>query len=32
MDVDYIRERSIALDLRLLFATVPAVLFGRGAY
>jgi lipopolysaccharide/colanic/teichoic acid biosynthesis glycosyltransferase len=32
MDVDYIRERSIALDLRLLLATVPAVLFGRGAY
>jgi lipopolysaccharide/colanic/teichoic acid biosynthesis glycosyltransferase len=32
MDVDYIRERSIALDLRLLIATVPAVLFGRGAY
>lgn len=32
MDVDYIRARSIALDLRLLFATVPAVLFGRGAY
>lgn len=32
MDVDYIRDRSIALDLRLLLATVPAVLFGRGAY
>ena len=32
MDVHYIRERSIALDLRLLFATVPAVLLGRGAY
>lgn len=32
MDVDYIRGRSIALDLRLLLATVPAVLFGRGAY
>ena len=29
---NYIRERSIALDLRLLFATVPAVLLGRGAY
>jgi lipopolysaccharide/colanic/teichoic acid biosynthesis glycosyltransferase len=32
MDVDYIRERSIALDIRLLLATVPAVLLGRGAY
>ena len=32
MDVDYIRERSIGLDLRLLLATVPAVVFGRGAY
>ena len=32
MDVDYIRERSISLDIRLLLATVPAVLFGRGAY
>lgn len=32
MDVDYIRERSIALDLQLLLATVPAVLLGRGAY
>lgn len=32
MDVDYIRGRSISLDIRLLLATVPAVLFGRGAY
>jgi lipopolysaccharide/colanic/teichoic acid biosynthesis glycosyltransferase len=32
MDVDYIRERSIWLDFRLLLATVPAVVFGRGAY
>ena len=32
MDVDYIRDRSITLDLRLLLATVPAVLLGRGAY
>lgn len=32
MDVDYIRERSITLDIRLLLATVPAVLLGRGAY
>jgi lipopolysaccharide/colanic/teichoic acid biosynthesis glycosyltransferase len=32
MDVDYIRGRSIGLDIRLLLATVPAVVFGRGAY
>ena len=32
MDVDYIRGRSVALDVQLLLATVPAVLFGRGAY
>lgn len=32
MDVDYIRDRSLLLDLRLLLATVPAVLQGRGAY
>ena len=32
MDVDYIRGRSLWLDLRLLLATVPAVLQGRGAY
>lgn len=31
MDLDYIRRWSFALDLRLLAATVPAVLFGRGA-
>ena len=32
MDVDYIRGRSLGLDMRLLLATVPAVLQGRGAY
>ena len=32
LDVDYILSRSFALDLRILAATVPAVLTGAGAY
>ncbi|WP_052007310.1 sugar transferase [Burkholderia paludis] len=32
MDLAYIRERSLALDLKLLCKTVPAVLRGHGAY
>lgn len=32
MDLEYIRERSIALDLKLLCRTVPAVIRGQGAY
>ena len=32
MDLDYIRRRSLGLDLHLLARTIPAVLFGRGAY
>ncbi|WP_176049692.1 sugar transferase [Burkholderia sp. BCC1644] len=32
MDLEYIRERSLALDLKLLCKTVPAVLRGHGAY
>ncbi len=32
MDLDYIRNWSIGMDLRLLFATLPAVLSGEGAY
>ncbi|MDB0542234.1 sugar transferase [Ralstonia solanacearum] len=32
MDLEYIRERSPWLDLKLLCRTVPAVLRGRGAY
>jgi lipopolysaccharide/colanic/teichoic acid biosynthesis glycosyltransferase len=32
MDLDYIRRRSIWLDLSLICRTVPAVLTGRGAY
>jgi exopolysaccharide biosynthesis polyprenyl glycosylphosphotransferase len=32
LDIEYISKRSLALDLRLLVSTVPAVLFARGAY
>ncbi len=32
MDLDYIHQRSLWTDLKLLFKTIPAVLFGRGAY
>lgn len=32
MDVSYIQERSLRLDLWILLLTVPAVLSGRGAY
>lgn len=32
LDVDYIHERSLGLDLRILLRTVPAVINGRGAY
>jgi len=32
MDVDYVRRRNFWLDLKLLLATIPAVLTGRGAY
>ncbi len=32
MDIEYIEQRSIALDVKLLAATVPAVLTGKGAY
>lgn len=32
MDVRYIREQSFGNDLRLLLATVPALIRGRGAY
>ena len=32
MDLEYIERRSLALDLKLLALTVPAVLSGRGAY
>lgn len=32
LDLEYIRNRSLAMDLRLLAMTIPAVLSGRGAY
>lgn len=31
MDIEYVRTKSMWLDIRLLFWTVPAVLSGRGA-
>ncbi|VFQ46499.1 sugar transferase [Desulfoluna butyratoxydans] len=32
LDLQYIESRSIATDLKILLKTIPAVLFGRGAY
>jgi len=32
MDVIYCRSRRLSLDLRILAATIPAVLIGRGSY
>jgi lipopolysaccharide/colanic/teichoic acid biosynthesis glycosyltransferase len=32
MDIEYIRRRSLRQDFRLLWATLPAVIRGRGAY
>ncbi len=32
LDLDYIRQQSVVLDLWLMARTVPAVLSGRGAY
>jgi lipopolysaccharide/colanic/teichoic acid biosynthesis glycosyltransferase len=32
MDLAYVETTSFATDLRILVATVPAVLFGKGAY
>jgi lipopolysaccharide/colanic/teichoic acid biosynthesis glycosyltransferase len=31
MDRDYVRNQTVWLDLKILFATIPAVLSGRGA-
>ena len=32
LDVEYIESRSLKTDLKILLKTIPAVLFGRGAY
>jgi lipopolysaccharide/colanic/teichoic acid biosynthesis glycosyltransferase len=32
MDTDYIRERSLWMDIKLIAKTLPAVIIGRGAY
>lgn len=32
LDAQYIESQSIWLDVKLLFMTIPAVLFGKGAY
>lgn len=32
MDLQYIRQRSLWLDIRILFLTIPAVFRGHGAY
>ena len=32
LDVQYIESRSLWLDIKILFKTIPAVLLGRGAY
>jgi len=31
IDIDYVRSRSLWLDIKILFLTIPAVLSGRGA-
>jgi lipopolysaccharide/colanic/teichoic acid biosynthesis glycosyltransferase len=32
LDMEYIHSRSIWQDICIMFKTIPAVLFGRGAY
>jgi lipopolysaccharide/colanic/teichoic acid biosynthesis glycosyltransferase len=32
MDIDYIHQRSLWTDIKLLAKTIPAVIFGKGAY
>jgi len=32
LDLQYIRQQSLATDLRIALKTVPAVLSGSGAY
>ena len=31
LDIEYARNRSLWLNVRILFRTIPAVLFARGA-
>jgi len=31
MDIEYVRNQSLSMDIRLLLSTIPAVLSGRGA-
>ncbi len=32
LDIDYIRQKSLFKDIRILLKTIPAVIFARGAY
>ncbi len=32
LDVEYIESQSVLMDIKLLIMTIPAVLFGKGAY
>jgi lipopolysaccharide/colanic/teichoic acid biosynthesis glycosyltransferase len=32
LDVTYLAQRNVVMDVRLLFQTIPAVLTARGAY
>jgi lipopolysaccharide/colanic/teichoic acid biosynthesis glycosyltransferase len=31
-DIRYVRTRNLWMDIKIIFLTIPAVLFGRGAY
>jgi lipopolysaccharide/colanic/teichoic acid biosynthesis glycosyltransferase len=30
MDIAYLQEQSLRLDLKLIFLTIPVMVFGRG--
>jgi exopolysaccharide production protein ExoY len=32
LDIDYVRNWSLLQDLKIMIKTVPAIIFGRGAY
>ena len=32
LDLEYVRQRSLALDIRILWRTLPAVIERKGAY